>query len=113
MVNFDHKTAPISTKWNPYDSLDQQVPNSQTSWQIQKEGILINEGEQAIRTYSVRREPDYWSLHAMGELIGDQFRETMQIKCPFLIHFGVHIPEQNSIKTKIQSRESLVELFDR
>jgi conjugal transfer ATP-binding protein TraC len=79
------------------------------SYQISKSGLNLNEGEALIRTYSVRRESDQWSLHAMGELIGDPLRDMLQIPCPFLIHYGIHICAQDKAKTRVQSRESWVE----
>lgn len=102
-------TGAPALKWNPYDSLNQQIPLSGQSTQITKEGLVLNEGESVIRTYSVRREPDQWSLHAMGDLIGDPLRDLLQIPCPFLIHYGIHICDQEKTKLRVQSRESWVE----
>jgi conjugal transfer ATP-binding protein TraC len=115
LINFTPTTAVAPIRWNPYDSLHQQIPQATTAWTVTLEGIKLQGSPQGspqdslIRAYSVRREPDYWSLHAMGELIGDPFRELMRLTCPFLIHYGVHIPKQESFQTKVQSRESWVE----
>lgn len=100
---------PCLLKWNPYDSLESQIPSPGYSYQITKDGIALNEGEAVIRTYSVRREPDQWSLHAMGDLIGDPMRDLLQIPCPFMIHYGIHICDQEKTKMRVQSRESWVE----
>ncbi len=100
---------PSSLKWNPYDSLASQIPNSEISYQIQEEGIGLNEGEVIARTYSVRRYPFQWSLHAMNELIGDPLRDALRLPCPFLIHYGVHVPKQDPLKTKLLSKASYVE----
>ena len=51
IINFNLSTDPTSLKWNPFDSLDQQIPLSGFSYQITKEGIALNEGECVIRTY--------------------------------------------------------------
>lgn len=109
IINFNLSIDLTSLKWNPFDSLDQQIPLSGFSYQITKEGIALNEGECVIRTYSVRREPDQWSLHAMGDLIGDPMRDLLQIPCPFMIHYGIHICDQEKTKLRVQSRESWVE----
>ena len=102
-------SASVSLKWNPFDNLDQQIPLPGFSYQITKDGIVLNEGEGMIRTYSVRREPDHWALHAMGDLIGDPMRDLLQIPCPFMIHYGIHICDQDKTKLRVQSRESWVE----
>lgn len=109
ILNFTKTTKPSNLKWNPYQSLETQIAVPGNSLQISKDHIALNEGETLIRTYSVRREPDYWSLHAMGDLIGDAMRDLLQIPCPFMIHYGIHICNQEKTKMRVQSRESWVE----
>jgi len=100
---------PSSLKWNPYDSLASQIPSSETACQIDEKGIVFHQGALVSRTYTVRRYPFQWSLHAMNELIGDPLREALRLPCPFLIHYGVHVPKQESLKTKLLSKASYVE----
>jgi conjugal transfer ATP-binding protein TraC len=109
LINFNQHTEVADLKWNPYQSLSQQIPAVGTSYQVTKSGVVLNEEETLIRTYSVGRQPDQWSLHAMGELIGDPLRDLLQIPCPFLMHYGIHICNQDKTKTRVQSRESWVE----
>jgi conjugal transfer ATP-binding protein TraC len=109
ILNFNKSVEPADLKWNPYDSLAEQVPARGNSLQVLKKALCINEGEGMIRTYSVRREPELWSLHAMGDLIGDTMRDVLQISCPFLISYGIHISDQEKTKLRVQSRESWVE----
>ena len=45
----------------------------------------------------------------MGDLIGDPMRDLLQIPCPFMIHYGIHICDQEKTKLRVQSRESWVE----
>lgn len=109
IVNFNHQTAAADLKWNVFESLNQQIPTPQQSLQVTKNGLVLNEGESVIRTYSVKREPDHWSLHAMGDLIGDDLRDLLQIPCPFMIHYGIHICDQEKAKLRVQAREPWVE----
>jgi len=109
ILNFNNSIEPADLKWNPYESLNTQIPTPGESLQVQKDYLSLNEGEGMIRTYSVRREPDHWSLHAMGDLIGDTMRDLLQIPCPFMLSYGVHISDQEKTKLRIQSRESWVE----
>jgi len=108
ILNFNQDIDPADLKWNPYDSLSQQIPVSGNSLQIKRDHILLND-ESVIKNYSIRREPDHWSLHAMGDLIGDAMRDMLQIPCPYLIHYGIHVPSQNKTSLRVQSRESWVE----
>lgn len=109
ILNFDQSIHSKDLKWNPHDSLDLQIPTRGNSLSVSKDYLALNEGESVIRTYSVRREPDHWSLHAMGDLIGDNMRDLMQIPCPFMINYSIHISNQDKTKMRVQSRESWVE----
>lgn len=109
ILNFDERLTSPNLRWNPHEALNLQIPLAGQSLGISKDHIALNEGASVLRTYSVRREPDHWSLHAMGDLIGDAMRDLMQIPCPFMIHYGVHISHQDATKRRVQSREAWVE----
>lgn len=95
--------------WDRNCSLREHIRVPGVGLQVSHEGIVINENESVIRCFGVDNEPDYWSLYAMGELIGDNFRDMLQIRCPFLIHYGVHVPSQDRTKARVQTREDWVE----
>ena len=109
ILNFNDSIEPADLKWNPYDSLNEQIPTRGNSLQVLRNALCLNEGEGMIRTYSVKREPDLWSLHAMGDLIGDAMNDLLKIPCPFMLSYGVHISNQEKTKLRVQSRESWVE----
>ena len=103
---FDLSTS--KRTWNRRDSLRAQVPQG-VSLQVTKDALVVNEGEFYTRVYGVSDEPRQWSLYAMGELIGDMHRDYMRIPCPFIIHYGVHVPEQKNLSTKMNVRASYAE----
>ncbi len=94
-------------KWNKYQSLKEQIKFPGEAVQVTHDGLMLN--NTAIRCFGVDYEPDLWSLYAMGELIGDQFRDLMQIRCPFMMHYGVTIPSQDVTKARVQTKEDWVE----
>lgn len=96
-------------KWNQFDSLAKQVLMPGQNLNVEPHGIIVNQGESLIKTYAVESEPDQWSLHAMGELIGDQFREYLRIPCPFMIHYGVYVPSQESASNRLKARAAYSE----
>ena len=98
ILNIDHSINPCNLKWNSLEVLNKQILKPGNSLLVDKNALFLNE-EFSIRTYSVRRAPDQWSLHAMGELIGDHMRDLLQIPCPFIIHYGVCISDQDKTKT--------------
>jgi len=94
-------------KWNKYESLKSQIKLKGKAVQVTHDGLLLD--DTVIRCFGIENEPDLWSLYAMGELIGDQFRDLMQIKSPFMMHYGVTIPSQDMTKARVQTREDWVE----
>lgn len=109
-INY-RETAQVSKKkWNKYQEISGQISSSETSLQVDKKGLVLEEGERLIKTYQLKSEPDYWNLHMMGELIGDPFRDTARINIPFLIHYGVHIPPQGMASNKLLMGQDYLEM---
>ena len=100
--------APV-VKWNPLQSLAPQLSSGNSNLQVTEDGLFLNNRALKVRTYGVRSYPQHWSLHAMGELIGDLDRDQAQIPCPFMIHYGVTIPKQDKPKNKLLAKASYVE----
>lgn len=96
-------------QWNPLQSLAPQLSCASTNFQIEDDGVFVNHRALAIRTFGVKSFPRKWSLHAMGELIGDLERDQAQIPCPFMIHYGVTVPAQEKPKNKLMAKASYVE----
>ena len=96
-------------QWNPLDSIQSQISNAESNLIIGANGLSLNQGTVKVRTYKVRDYPEFWTLHAMGMLIGDAERDMAQIPCPFLIHYGVHVPKQDSPQKKVSSKAFYVE----
>jgi conjugal transfer ATP-binding protein TraC len=96
-------------RWNPLDSIQSQISNAESNLIVGSNGLSLNQGAVKVRTYKVRDYPELWTLHAMGMLIGDAERDMAQIPCPFLIHYGVHVPKQDSPQKKVSSKAFYVE----
>jgi conjugal transfer ATP-binding protein TraC len=111
-------------RWNPLDSIQSQISNAESNLIVGSNGLSLNQGAVSdssapgasvpgssvqVRTYKVRNYPERWTLHAMGMLIGDNERDMAQIPCPFLIHYGVHVPKQDSPQKKVSSKAFYVE----
>ncbi len=95
-----------TVQWNPLQSLSEQITDGTTILKVKHRGLALN--DQVVRTYGVKSYPRGWSLHAMGELIGDLDRDQAQIPCPFMIHYGVTIPKQEKPKNQILAKASYV-----
>ncbi len=96
-------------RWNKLQNLNEQITSPTTHLMVRSDGLSLNAHQVQVRAYQVRHYPDVWSLHAMGQLIGDEDRDFAQIPCPFLIHYGIHIPKQDKPKTKVLAKSTYVE----
>lgn len=95
--------------WNPLQDLASQTSSAGSNLVVRENQLSLNDNSTVLRTYSVKSYPSIWSLHAMGELIGDELRDQAQIPCPFIIHYGVTIPKQDKPKTQLLAKASYVE----
>lgn len=95
--------------WNRFDSLQSQISHAESNLEIGASGLLLNKGAVNLRTYQVRQYPEVWSLHAMTRLIGDNERDVAQIPCPFLIHYGVHVPRQEKLQRNLSNKALYVD----
>jgi conjugal transfer ATP-binding protein TraC len=96
-------------RWNKLQHLNEQITSPTTHLMVTSDGVSLNAHQVQVRAYQVRHYPDVWSLHAMGQLIGDEDRDFAQIPCPFLIHYGIHTPKQDKPKTKVLAKSTYVE----
>ncbi len=109
---FNSTTDQVNTpvvQWNPLQSLGEQVSCGTSNLAITEHGLALNNDDVMVRSYSAKSYPSHWSLHAMGELIGDLERDQAQIPCPFMIHYGVSIPPQEKHKNQLLAKASYVE----
>ncbi|MEI8295949.1 MAG: type IV secretion system protein TraC, partial [Alphaproteobacteria bacterium] len=63
----------------------------------------------SVCSYTVTGFPQEWSLYAMNTLIGDEERDQGQIPCPFILHYGIHVPLQDRPKAQILAKSSYVD----
>lgn len=103
------ETSPWIRRWNPLQRLSDQLSCAESNLRVDDSLLAISDNQVMVKTYSVQQYPDIWSLHAMGQLIGDEDSDQAQIPCPFLIHYGVYIPKQDSPKNTVMTKAAYVE----
>lgn len=96
-------------EWNPNQDISSQIPSSGRSLQVKKNGLYLDEGRMIMKSYGVRRYPRIWVQSMISELLGNQFHNMMRIPCPFMIHYGVHIPKQEPLKMKFFAKSNHVD----
>ncbi len=110
IINIDPSNAkPFKRKWNRFQKISDQLQSPEANLVVNETELSLQLDSIKIRTYQAVQAPQNWSLHAMGQLIGDADRDLAQIPCPFIIHYGVHIPKQEWLKDKVLSKTGYVE----
>jgi conjugal transfer ATP-binding protein TraC len=109
LVNFTLSSDSSVRKWDEHNSLSEQVPSG-GAISVEEDQISIkNETSAVFKSYRVIDYPDSWSLSRMQNLIGDFNRENFRINAPFLIHYGVHCPNQDKQKSSFWRKRQIVE----
>jgi len=110
IINIDpEQTKPYVKRWNNLQNIGEQIADIGAHVMVSKDALICSPGKIKIRTYQATQLPTVWSLHAMGQLIGDEDRDFAQIPCPFIIHYGVHIPKQGKPRAKVLTKATYVE----
>ena len=110
IVNIDsNNTKPFKKRYDPLQKIANQLQMPDTNLVVTENGVHLRFNSVQVKTYQAIQAPQVWSLHAMGQLIGDADRDVAQIPCPFIIHYGVHIPKQEWLKDKVISKTGYVE----
>jgi conjugal transfer ATP-binding protein TraC len=109
IINMNPNDAPAVKRWNNLQNINEQIATLGQELHVTKEQLMLQPGDIAVRTYQATHMPSLWSLHAMGQLIGDEERDFAQIPCPFIIHYGVHVPTQGQPRAKVLTKATYVE----
>lgn len=109
IINMDFdSTRHYVKRWDMMQRISEQIASADKNLLMDKNALMLNSKKVHIRTYHVAQAPLHWSLHAMGQLIGDESRDVAQIPCPFIIHYAFYIPPQDKPKSKVLRKEPLV-----
>jgi len=63
----------------------------------------------AARLYTTTDFPDQWSSQAMSCLLGAEDNNLLQINCPFFISYGIHLPTEHTLRSRIMAKCAQVE----
>lgn len=79
-----------------------QVIDRDTTYRIGAQGMTVN--DVSVRSYTVQGYPQEMLLPYMGELIGDEFQDTMQVPAPFILCSNIRIPDREALRSKVQMK---------
>lgn len=109
LVNFKMTPDSSKRKWDEFNTLSEQLPASGVLRVCEEQIEIKNETDSCFKSYRVVDYPDSWSLSRMHSLIGDFFRGSYAIRSPFIIHYGVHCPNQDRSKSDFWRKMQLIE----
>lgn len=109
LVNGGDRLTDPALVWNPYSPLADQIMAADTHLQVTPDGLLVNAGADMIRTYGVRTCPSVWSLWSMDAFLGDLRNPFLKLPCDFLIHYGVQICSEKTLRSRMLAKCQQVE----
>lgn len=109
IINMNSNDLPWQKRWNNLQNINEQIADVISELHVTKEQLRLQPSNIAVKTYQATQMPSLWSLHAMGQLIGDEERDFAQIPCPFIIHYGVHMPKQGKPQAKVLAKARYIE----
>ena len=93
--------------YNPHMSLSHQILHSPTYTQIHKDGLY--QEQRCIRSYTLTSSPREWHQGKMSFVLGEETGDFLQIPCPFIVHYGIHVVQEKTLKARILGKCSQVE----
>jgi conjugal transfer ATP-binding protein TraC len=112
LLNLQDTFAKRDAPWINYDGdrpIKEQIVHPNTVIRAHEDGLffgLPQRGDEFVaKCMTVRSYPKAYSLHAMGNLIGDYLQPTIAYNCPFLIACGIEIQDYQKTReiTQIKS----------
>lgn len=92
-----------SLAYDPTRDLRGQLVSRDTVIQVRPSHLRLQKADgshaAAVRFLSVKSYPREFALWQAGSLVGDQFQVALQYPCPFMVTLGVHVPDQDAMKT--------------
>jgi conjugal transfer ATP-binding protein TraC len=107
LVNFDPSLGIEAKKnWDTNNWLSKQICMPGSAIEVAPDGIVFHSAANStfMRSYEAIDFPDRWTLHSMGELIGDFLNSSYRIPSPFYIHYGIHFPGQQKAENKFRGK---------
>lgn len=95
LINPSHANETVT--WDEERPLSEQMVHAETALDVKPDGILVNDGDWDIRSFSVREYPKEWAQWGMADLIGDAFNDKLSIPCSFVLSLNIHKPSEEAM----------------
>lgn len=102
LVNPNLSSAPSVREWDSYHSISQQVVDPENNLLITEDGLRFKQNTVEVRCFSVHDFPKTWAQWGMNDLIGDLYRDTLRLPCPFMLQFSIYVPDRDKSESRTQ-----------
>jgi len=97
---------PTKQRWNPYDSLSQQLVDPESLIRVHKDKLVIENGDEVweARALSVKEYPESSAQWKMTDAIGQLFNTSLQIPSPFITTLSIRLINHEKAVFKSQMK---------
>jgi len=96
--------------YNPSDPISQQLLDFNTELQVTTSELVFTTDEpHVVKVYGVKTYPNSWMLSEMSHFVGEFLQGGTQVVTPFVLHYGVHIPDEKTLKSKMLAKCANIE----
>lgn len=108
VVNIDDSTKSLKPHYNFFDPVSKQIFSPSNSYEIQND-LVVKDETYAIKSFVPVKGTKEWSLGQMDHMIGKLLDTHQQIPCPFILHYGFVVVENQDMQFKklVAKRDSL------
>jgi conjugal transfer ATP-binding protein TraC len=110
ILNPNHNVDHAKRIYNPMEAIGKQLIDCDTEFNLTVNQLEIHTNNTYVaRVYSVKNYPEAWFLFSMNCFLGDYLQGGTQLVTPFILHYGVNIPDEKTLKTKILAKCANIE----
>jgi conjugal transfer ATP-binding protein TraC len=96
--------------YNPHEPINEQLIDFDTELQVTtKELTFITTDTNIVKIYGIKSYPREWTLAEMNRFVGEYLQGGTQIVTPFVLHYGVHILDEKTLKSKMLAKCANIE----
>ncbi len=100
IVNHEEVTEPDGCWWSDYEELSKLIPAPDLAGRVSKDGFYLKGDKYLAHTFLPRLTPKVWALAHMDKLFGDILDGSETIPCPFLLHYGFTVLQNQGVQRK-------------
>ena len=96
--------------YNQSEPINQQLIDFDTELQVTSSELNFKTNENYVaKVYGIKTYPREWALSEMSHLIGEFLQGGTQVVNTFVLHYGIHILDEKTLKSRMLAKCSNIE----